>query len=258
MVGDAVVFRAVHPVATKLKRIIETITKALDEIPFTATPEGLYVKSLSPDKTTMLVLTMPITTFEEYNVEKDKVVFVVPSDELKRAAKRGTRNDMVELVLEEDQRRLRMTFIDKKTSVTRTFYIPLREAVVEELSEPQVELNVVARLSADDFKDVIRDAKIVSDEVEFTAHEDRLEAQSLSMQKEYKCIMEIGNPLITYEVRGNPPIRAKYAIDLLQTSLKAASTADTVTVEFGEALPMKLTFDLPGGSTLVYWVSPRI
>ncbi|HIP65982.1 MAG TPA: DNA polymerase sliding clamp [Pyrodictium sp.] len=251
-------FKAIYPAATKFKYIVETITKALDEIPFMATAEGLYVKSLSPDKTTMLVLTMPVTTFEEYNVEKDKVVFVVPSDELKRAAKRGTRNDMVELVLEEDQRRLKMTFIDKKTGVTRTFYIPLREAVVEELNEPQVELNVVARLNADDFKNIVRDAKIVSDEVEFTAHEDRLEAHSLSMQKEYRCIMEIGNPLITYEVKGNPPIRAKYAIDLLQASLKAASTADTVTVEFGEALPMKLTFDLPGGSTLVYWVSPRV
>jgi len=251
-------FKAIYPAATKFKYIVETITKALDEIPFMATAEGLYVKSLSPDKTTMLVLTMPVTTFEEYNVEKDKVVFVVPSDELKRAAKRGTRNDMVELVLEEDQRRLKMTFIDKKTGVTRTFYIPLREAVVEELNEPQVELNVIARLNADDFKNIVRDAKIVSDEVEFTAHEDRLEAHSLSMQKEYRCVMEIGNPLITYEVKGNPPIRAKYAIDLLQASLKAASTADTVTVEFGEALPMKLTFDLPGGSTLVYWVSPRV
>ena len=251
-------FRAIYPAATKFKYIVETITKALDEIPFIATAEGLYVKSLSPDKTTMLVLTMPVTTFEEYNVEKDKVVFVVPSDELKRAAKRGTRNDMVEMVLEEDQRRLKMTFIDKKTGVTRTFYIPLREAVVEELNEPQVELSVIARLNADDFKNIIRDAKIVSDEVEFTAHEDRLEAHSLSMQKEYRCVMEIGNPLITYEVKGNPPIRAKYAIDLLQASLKAASTADTVTVEFGEALPMKLTFDLPGGSTLVYWVSPRV
>ncbi len=251
-------FRALYPAATKFKYIMQTIAKLLDEIPFTALPDGLEVRTLSPDKTTMIILRMPSTSFEEYELDEDRKVFVLPADELNKAAKRGTRNDMVEMVLEEDKHRLRLTFIDKKTSVQRTFYIPLREAVVEELGEPQVELSVEARMLTDDFKAIINDAKLVGDEVEFTTYEDRIEVKCHSAQKEYQAIFQVGSPLVSLDVRGTPPIRSKYAIDLLKASLKATQTAESVVLEYGESLPMKLTFELPGGSTLVYWVSPRV
>ncbi len=250
--------RLVYPAATKFKYIMQTIAKVLDQIPFIVDPEeGLVVKALSADKTTMVVMRIPLGAFEEFDAPEKKS-FIVPADELNKVAKRGTRNDIVEIVLEEEQRRLRINFIDKKTGIRRTFYIPLIEGVVEDLSEPQVELTVTAQMTADDFKHVVRDAKIVSDEVEFVAEQDRLVARSITPQKEYYNIMEVGRPLITYEVRGNPPIVSKYAVDLLQSTLKATQAASTATIEFGEALPMRVSFDLPGGGTLVYWVSPRI
>jgi len=251
-------FRAVYPTATKFKYIIQTIAKVMDEIPFIAKPEGIEIKTLTPDKTTMIVLRLPISAFEEYELQEDKKVFVVPADEMNRIAKRGTRNDMVELKLNEEQRKLEVNFIDKKTGVVRAFYVPLREAVVEELAEPQVELTVSLRLEADDFKNIINDAKIVSDEVEFAAYDDRLEVVAISTQKKYNGVFRIGDPLISYEVKGSTPVRAKYSIDLLKATTKATSAADTASIEYGEALPMKITFDLPGGGILVYWVSPRI
>ncbi len=251
--------RAVYPAATKFKYIVETLAKAIDEIPFIATPEGLVVRSLSPDKTTMIVLNMPMTSFEEYEVSQDKVTFVVSSDDLRKAAKRGTRNDILEIKVDVEARKMLLIFRDKKTNISRTFDVPLRESVVEELAEPQVELTVTARLDANGFKLVIRDAKLISDEVEFRAYEDRLEAHASSMQKQYKCVMDMASgSLLDITVRGKTPVTAKYAVDLLQACMKAAQAAGTVTVEYGEALPMRLVFELPAGSTLVYWVSPRI
>ncbi len=251
-------FRAVYPAATKFKYIVQTIAKVMDEIPFVATAEGLEVRSLTPDKTTMIILKLPMAAFEEYELDEEKKTFVVPADELNRIAKRGTRNDLVELKLNEEQRRLELNFIDKKTGVVRSFYIPLREGIVEELAEPQVELTVEAKLEADDFKNLINDAKIVSDEVEFAAYDDRLEVISVSPQKKYQGIFRVGDPLISLEVRTNPPVKAKYSIDLLKASLKATSAADVVTLQYGEALPMRISFELPGEGVLVYWISPRI
>ncbi|NPA04495.1 MAG: DNA polymerase sliding clamp [Crenarchaeota archaeon] len=250
--------RAVYPAATKFKYIVETLAKAIDEIPFIATPEGITVKSLSPDKTTMIVLNMPASSFEEYEVSQDKVTFVVGADELRKAAKRGTRNDVLEIRVDLDARKLILVFRDKKTNISRSFDVPLRESIVEELAEPQVELTVTAQLIADDFKLIVRDAKLVSDEIEFKAYEDRIEAITSSMQKQYKCIMDTSGGLISLEVRGKTPVTAKYAVDLLQAGMKAAQAAQTVTMEYGEALPMRLVFSLPAGSTLVYWISPRI
>jgi proliferating cell nuclear antigen len=251
-------FRAVYPAATKFKYIVQTIVKVMDEVPFIATQDGLDVRTLTPDKTTMVILRLPLTSFEEYQLDEEKKTFIVPADELNRVAKRGTRNDIVELKLDEEHRRLEINFIDKKTNVVRTFYVPLREGVVEEITEPQVELSVTAKMMADDFKSIINDAKIVSDEIEFAAYEDRIEVYAESAQKKYMGILKMGAPLITLSVEGTTPVRAKYSIDLLKATTKATTAADTVTVQYGEALPMRLSFDLPGGGLLIYWVSPRV
>ena len=251
-------FRAIYPIATKFKYIVQTIAKVMDEIPFIASPEGLEVRALTPDKTTMIVLRLPSTVFDSFELAEEKKSFIVSADELNRIAKRGTRNDIVELKLDEERRRLEVNFHDKKTGVVRSFYVGLREGVVEELSEPQVELNVTARMMAEDFKNIINDAKIVSDEVEFRTYEDKIEVFAESTQKRYKGVLVQGDPLLSLDVSGNTPVTAKYSIDLLKATLKAASAADTVTLQYGEALPMRLSFDLPGGGILVYWVSPRI
>ncbi len=247
-------FKALYPSATKLKYIVQTLVKVVDEIPFVATPEGLFVRTLSPDRTTMIVLEMPASAFEEYECDGEEK-FVVSGDELNRIVKRGTRNDLVELALEREQKRLRITFHDKKLNVERTFYVALKEATVEKLSEPKVDLTAEIRMLTDDYKNIIRDAKLVGDELEFIVEESKLTVQSITPQKEYYNVMELDKPLISISCTEN--VRSKYAIDLLEATLKATTAADTVTIELGSGLPMKLTFDLPEGSKLVYWVAPR-
>lgn len=249
-------FKALYPSATKFKYVIQTIAKIVDEIPFKAKEDGLVVKTLSPDKTTMMVATIPATAFESYSVEGE-AAFIVASDEMNRVVKRGARNDFVELELDSRLKRLNVTFIDKKTSVTRRFYIPLREGVVEDLGEPKVELEAEARMLTDDFKNIIRDAKLVGDELEFLARENKLEVKCASSQKEYHGVLEVGKPLVSLNV-ARDGVSARYSIDLLGTALKAASAADTVTVEFGTNLPMRITFELPGGGSIVFWVAPRV
>ena len=127
---SAVAFKAVYPSATKFKYIVQTVAKVMDEAPFIATSDGLEVRALTPDKTTMIVLKLPMMAFEEYNLEEERKTFIVSSDELNRVAKRGTRNDLVELKLDEDRRRLEVNFIDKKTGVVRSFYVALIEGMV--------------------------------------------------------------------------------------------------------------------------------
>jgi len=250
-------FRAVYPTATKFKSLVQTIVKIAEEIPFIATENGLSVKTLSPDKTTMIVLNIPSIAFDEYYCEGEET-FILGSDELNKISKRGTRNDVVELELEREQRRLRLSFKNKKTGVERTFYLSLREGVVEKLQEPSLELPVSIRMLADDYKRVIRDAKLVGEELEFeTEGNTKLIIRSVTPNKEYHAILEINNPLISMVSR-EEKVKARYSIELIEATLKATSAAESLTIEFGNNLPLKLTFDLPGGSTLVYWVAPRV
>ena len=247
-------FRAVYPNATKFKYIVQTIVKLADLVPLTADEKGLRVVILSPDKTTMTILSLPAESFEEYEVS-EKVEFHLASDELNRVAKRGSRNDKVELVAEPE--RFKMVFVDQKSGVTRSFYLQYREAVAEPVRELRLELPVMVRMLASDFKEILRDAKLVGDELIFSVEDGKLVVRSESQQREYTNIMREGSPLISLSYPEGQEVSARYGLDALQAVVKAASAAEAMTLEFGKDLPMKLTFELPMGGTLVYWVAPR-
>ncbi len=248
-------FRAVYPNATKFKYIVQTIVKLADLVPFTADEKGLRVVILSPDKTTMTILSLPAESFEEYEVAEGKVEFHLASDELNRVAKRGTRNDKVELVAEPE--RFKMVFVDQKSGVTRTFYLQYKEAVAEPVRELKLDLPVMVRMLASDFKEILRDAKLVGDELVFSVEDGKLVVKSESQQKEYTNIMREGSPLISLSYPEDQEVVARYGLDALQAVVKATSAAEAMTLEFGKDLPMKLTFELPMGGTLIYWVAPR-
>ena len=250
-------FRAVYPNAVKFKYIAQTLAKITDDVPFIASTEGLKASVLSPDKTTMIVLSLPSVAFEEYEVEEQEM-FIVSSSDLNKIARRGTRNNALELALEKEERRLRLSFLDRKAGLTRTFYVPLREGVVGPPKEIKLELPVSVRMLASDFKDILRDAKLVGDEVELVAENHKLEAVCVTQQKEYYNIMEEGAPLVSIMNASGSKVSARYSLDALQATLKATSAADALTLEVGQDLPLKLVFELPEGGTLTYWVAPRI
>lgn len=248
-------FRAVYSATSKFKYIAQTLVKVADIIPFLATPEGIIVRTLSPDKTTMISLTLPATAFDEYECDGEEG-FLVSSDEFNRVVKRGTRNDILELTLERELKRLRIIFRDKKTGVIRTFNVQLREGSIEKLSEPKIELSATIRMLASDFKNIVRDAKMVGDEIEFITTKDKFIAVTETQQKIYRCIMELDKPLISLIVKKDE-VRSTYSIELLEATLKAAMAANTLTLEYGDNMPAKIEFDMPGGGILTYWVAPR-
>lgn len=248
-------FRAVYSATSKFKYIAQTLVKVADIIPFLATPEGIIVRTLSPDKTTMISLTLPATAFDEYECDSEEG-FLVSSDEFNRVIKRGTRNDILELTLERELRRLKIVFRDKKTGVMRTFNVQLREGSIEKLSEPKIELSATIRMLASDFKNVVRDAKMIGDEIEFITTKDKFIAVTETQQKVYRCIMELDKPLISLIVKKDE-VRSTYSIELLEATLKAAMAANTLTLEYGDNMPAKIEFDMPGGGVLTYWVAPR-
>ena len=248
-------FRILYRSASKFKYITQTIAKITDITPLMVNGSGLTVRTLSPDKTTMVSLNLPVSAFEEFECTGEYVV-PVSSDELNKTVRRGTRNDMLEFTFEDGNRELKLSFIDTKLNVKRTFSVPIRDVAVDKLPEPKIKLTVSMRMLAEDFKSLLGDAKIAGDEVEFLASKDKVEVKSITPQREYYSLLTLDKPLISLNVEQEST--ATYAIDLLEASLKAVGAAESIMLEFGQGLPMRITFELPTGGTLVYIVAPRI
>jgi len=249
------VFRAVYPSASKFKYIAQTLAKIVDEIPFYAEPDVLEARVLSPDKTTMTILKIPSIAFEEYLCDKEEF-FVVSADEFNRIARRGSRNDVVILELDREKRVLKFMLKDKKTGVERTFYLSLKERVEEKIPEINIQLGVSIRMLSDDYKNIIRDLKLIGEEAIFIYSENKFEVRGTTQQKEYHGVFEQDNPLILLTSTVDKAV-ARYGVKLLEATLKAATASKNMLLEFDTDKPLKVEFELPGGGTLTYWIAPR-
>ncbi len=249
-------FRATFTAVPKFRYIAQTLAKITDEAPFYATQDGLEAKILSPDKTTLTILKIPAIAFEEYSVDQEEF-FVVASDELNKVIRRGTRDDVLVFDLDKENNRLKVIFRHKKTGMERTFYLELKPRTPEQLPEPSLELGVSFRIVPDDYKQIIRDLKIVGEEAVFQYKSGKIYIYSYAQQKEYRGEFSEGAPL-SYISATVEEARSVYSVGLLEATLKPVQAASDTIVSFDTNKPIKIEFTLAAGGTLVYWIVPRI
>ena len=106
-------------------------------------------------------------------------------------------------------------------------------------------------------KEALKDAEIVSDYVRLEGSEDKLSVKASSDRGnvEVDFTPESGS-LIELEVK--EPSSASYSLDYLSDMMKASAISDILTIEFATNKPLALTFDLPGGGRLTFFLAPRI
>ena len=168
--------------------------------------------------------------------------------------KRGTSKDKLELEVTEEGKRLKVRF---RGRALRTFSLPILDLGAEELPVPRVPFTVTAKVLSDAVKDAIKDASIVSDYVRFESTEDKfsIKASSDRGSVEVEFTQESGS-LIELDVK--EPSRASYSLDYLSDMMKATALSDILTIEFATNKPVALTFDLPGGGRLTFYLAPRM
>ncbi|RLF24543.1 MAG: proliferating cell nuclear antigen (pcna) [Thermoprotei archaeon] len=238
--------------AKQWKYLVDTLSRLIDEASFIATPEGLRLRALDPSRIAMVDFVMPSEAFEEYLCDGE-VRIGVNFDEFKKIMKRGSAKDKLELEVSEE-RRLKVRF---RGRAVRTFSLPILELGAEELPTPRISFTVEAKLLSDAVKDAIKDAEIVSDYVKFETGEECLlmKASSDRGSVEVEFTRDSGS-LIEIDIK--EPSYAAYSLDYLSDMMKAYQLSDILTIEYATNKPLALTFDLPGGGRLTFYLAPRM
>ena len=248
-------FKATYTNTSVLKKALQALSKLSDEFPLYVTNNDMSIKVLSPDKTMLAILTLPSLTFEEFLVEEE-VTVITPATELKKVIRRASRNDVLSLTLSKDTNELILVLRDKKTGVEREFSVPLIPRPPEPIPELQLELSVSFTVLSKDFKDIVGDLKLIGEEAVFAYDEGKLVIQSVEQQKEYKCELVEGNPLISLTSTVEKA-KATYSIEMLIIAARAAEASKQVVISFDNGKPMKIEYELAGGGKLIYWIVPR-
>ncbi len=238
--------------AREWRYIIEAIATIVEEAAFVLKPEGLTLKALDEAKVSMVHLEIPSVAFEDYNVEGE-VVVGVNFKEMKKVLKHAKKGDSVEYSISGNV--LKITL---KNKALRSFEMPLIEPTVERIPELKLEFDTRVKLLSDALDEAVRSAEVVADAVLFESTEDRRFRIYASGEKgEFESVFdEESGSLLEIEVK--QPSKASYSLDYIGDIVKKASkVSDEAEISFSTGKPCKITFTIPFGGTLTYYVAPR-
>ncbi len=240
--------------ATIWKYAISAISKIIEEASFRITEEGLRLKAMDPSAVVLVDFYIPREAFSVFEVERE-ITIGANMEELAKILRRARKGD--ELVLEPiPGGHLKIVFEGKGS---RSFRIPGIELSVQEIPEISFEETFKCKIMPKMFKDVIRELEPVSDSVEFYSPVNSgilyLRAQGEIAEAEIELSAASG-ALIEYESSGEA--RSKYTVEyLVDISAAAQAAAEVLSIGLGVETPLRLTYELPYGGKLEFYVAPR-
>lgn len=237
--------------ASALKSAVDSIVSLVEEGEFEISKDGLHLKAMDPSQISMVAFTMPKAAFEEYAIDEESRIGV-DIGQLSNVLSRGKKGEKAELSLEEG--RLVIKFYASKRK--RTFKVPLRETGERIQREPKIEFKNHVAIRADAFKEVLKDAKLVSSHVRLglTASEFLVEVRGDS--GDIKEEFEVGGDEVS-EIAAVQSTKATFPLQYLEDMMKATSGSDVVKVFLETDKPLRLEYNIEGAN-VVYYLAPRI
>jgi len=253
-------YRIMFPKGKEFRYVFTALANLLQETNFVIDTEGIKMKSIDPSKVSLIILNIPGSSLEEYSVTKELKVGI-SFDLVKKILKRIGARDKVELGVDMGKNKFFITIYTKKGKeggFYRRFGIPIINIAEEEVPEPKLEYPVRVRMDMDAFLDIISAAGEISDSVKFVVDEDKFSIIAegeggKALETTYTSSDEV---FYEYSVQGSH--NSTYAIELLLDFVRPMrQVSDTVTIEFDNNKPLKLTMDFAIGS-LQFYLAPRV
>src|SRR5512136_14610 len=156
--------------AKPLRDMATAISILVDEATFKIEPDGLKLRAMDPSRVAMIDFEWPKTVFEEYTcTEPTKMCINVT--ELLKLLKRASKDETLELSIDEKTAKLQVTIAGK---YTRNFTMPTLEASEEEVPTPKITFNAKIKATTEGLSQAIEDAQLVSDHVKIEADQEKL------------------------------------------------------------------------------------
>ncbi|HDI07387.1 MAG TPA: proliferating cell nuclear antigen (pcna) [Candidatus Bathyarchaeota archaeon] len=237
-----------------LRDMISAIAILVDEATFRIEPDGIKLRAMDPSRVAMVDFEWPKTVFDEYTcMQPTKMCINV--GELLKLLKRAGKNESVELSLDQQTGKLKITILGK---YTRIFQMPTLEAAEEEVPTPKLTFNVKAKVTTDGIRDAITDAELVSDHVKFEADPEKLVMQASGDLMGATIELKKGSDaLLDLEV--TEPSKATFSLSYLSEIIKTGgASSDIATLEFSTDMPIKIDFQQSQEGKLTFYLAPRI
>ncbi|ABL87616.1 monomeric archaeal DNA polymerase sliding clamp [Pyrobaculum islandicum DSM 4184] len=238
--------------AKEFAYIVDSISVLVEEASFIVRSDGLYLRALDASRTAMVDLSIPKEAFEEFP-EVEELRIGLNFKDLKKVLRRIKKGDKISMEIEEG--RVRIKLVGKSV---RSITIPTIEVVSEDLPTPKVVFTAMVKTASDVLASAVKDADAIADEIKFEANEEALLMKASSDKGEVEVKLDKNSELV-YEFDVKEPASARYSLEYLVDIVgKTSKISDIVTIELATAKPLLLTFDIPAGGKISYFLAPRV
>jgi proliferating cell nuclear antigen len=245
-------FKATLSESNLLIDSLSSISEIIDEAVFKITPAGISLVAADRAMVAVADFHLAKSAFEKFEVDSDQAIGLNMSN-LLTVLKRSSGKDKLNFNLANNKLQIEIT-----NGGSRKFVVPIIDVTQEEIPQiEQLQFSVKAELNPEILQSGVDDAEIVSDSVTFQATSNKFIMKSEGDLSSAELEIQSGNPNLL-SLESGADTKAKYPIDYLKKMIKAARIADSVTVQFGQDYPMKMSFKSGDKASLQFILAPRM
>ncbi len=230
----------------EFKTSINVIQGIIEEATFNVNKDGLSFKGIDPSKVCYVSVNLPSEKFIKYDCDEE-AKFTIRTGEFSEVIKRAKNNEEVTLEMG-DKNALDIYLGGKKN-----FQVPLL-TVESEPADPKFKLQTKTAMKFGELDDYIKDISVMADNFIITSDGNKLKLSGKGDAGKVEIEVESA---VSQEEQGE--LRGEYMMEFLQSAIKNLKGGfEEVTLEHGQDMPLKLSFNNPDVGTLVYVQAPKV
>ncbi|MGC8572044.1 MAG: proliferating cell nuclear antigen (pcna) [Candidatus Micrarchaeia archaeon] len=231
------------------KSCVDSIVNLIDEGSFKITKEGISLSAMDPSGISMLIFSIPNKAFSKYDVEKDTVVGLNIDNFAKMLS--SARSDE-QLVMKENNNKLTIEFIGPNGK--RRYKLPLIDTRKEGDKAPKVEFESVVEMKSDAFKEILKDASLLSNYIGFKADKNSF---SVSAKGDVGELEEehLGSTDIVKRLDITKPSSATFNLEYLERIVSGCPSESPLILSLKTDEPIKVDYNI-GDASFSYYLAP--
>ncbi|MEM4389654.1 MAG: proliferating cell nuclear antigen (pcna) [Candidatus Micrarchaeia archaeon] len=233
------------------KSCIDAIVSLIEEGVMEFGEDGVSLKAMDPSQIAMVCFAAPKQSFASYHVEAPTKLGLSFSN-LSRFLARARTGERLTMRTEENRLVLEFSGGEEK----RAFKVPLIDIPAGPQKEPRVEHEASVRMRAGLFKEILRDAELVSSHLTLLASEKGLAVDAHGDAGDLYVESERTAGAIE-EIVAKKAAKATFPLTYLANIVKACPDERPLTLHLKSNAPIKVEYSLDGAH-LVYYLAPRI
>jgi len=228
---------------------VESVVSLVDEGLFNITKEGIGLKAMDPSSISMVSFFMPSKAFSKYSVDKPAGVGL-NIENLSRILSRT--RDGEALVMRDVDNKLLLEFIGQGTR--RRYKLQMIDVKKSVEKEPNVQFDAHVEIIGEPFKDMIKDASLISSYIAFKASKDQFAISARGDSGELEELHEKEGSFMK-KVDTQKNAESTFNLEFLESMVKSCPIGSHISIDLKSNEPMKLNYTI-GDASITYFLAP--